>query len=134
MFFQVFFTVLILSKNYLNKFISSIFTSKNNSWLSKTIINATKFVSKTTRNVILIYFCVRTSITFNTFSITLKISINFKWNWYLFEITTDPSSSFTDCLPLMLKQCSSRFVNISSRLKRCKQLLQNHFLLLFFVL
>ena len=42
--------------NCFNKFISSIFTSKNNNWLSKPIINANNFVSKTTRNVILIFF------------------------------------------------------------------------------
>ena len=55
-FFHYFFTILILFKNCFNKFVSSIFTSKNNYWLSKFIINTNKLVSKTTRNVILIFF------------------------------------------------------------------------------
>ena len=55
-FFLYFFIVLKLFKNRFNKFLSSIFTSKNNDWLSKFIINTNKFVSKTTRNVILIFF------------------------------------------------------------------------------
>ena len=55
-FFHYFFTILILFKNHFNKFISSIFISKNNCWLSKFIINKIKLVSKTTRNVILIFF------------------------------------------------------------------------------
>ena len=37
-----------------------------NNWLSKFIINTNNFISKTTRNVVLIFFCVRTFITFNT--------------------------------------------------------------------
>ena len=48
------------------KIIGSIFTSKNNYWLGKFIINTNKLVSKTTRNVILILFWVRTFITFNS--------------------------------------------------------------------
>ena len=54
--FVTFFTVFILFTNCFNKFISSIFTSKNNHWLGKLIINTNNFVSKTTRNVILILF------------------------------------------------------------------------------
>ena len=61
------FAILIFFKNCFNKFISSIFTSTNNNWLSKSIINANNFVSKTTRNVILIFFCLRTFIAFNSF-------------------------------------------------------------------
>ena len=53
MFFYYFFIVFILLKNCFNKFISSVFTSKNNYWLSKCIINANKFVSKNIRNMIL---------------------------------------------------------------------------------
>ena len=41
-FFRYFFTILILFKNCFNKFISSIFTSKNNYWLGKFIINTNK--------------------------------------------------------------------------------------------
>ena len=93
-FFLLFFTVLILLKNCFNKFISSIFTPKNNNWLTKPIINTNNFVSKTARNVLLILFCVRTFINFNTLSITLKISINFKWGWFLFEIIFKLNCSF----------------------------------------
>ena len=64
-FFHYFFTVFILFKNCFNKFISSIFTSLKSN--AKSIINTNKFVSKTTRNVILILFWVKTFITFNTF-------------------------------------------------------------------
>ena len=81
MFIHYLFTILILFKNCFNKLINSILTSKNNYCLSKFIINTNKFVSKTTMNVILIFFWVRTFITFNTLYITLKISISFKWNW-----------------------------------------------------
>ena len=56
MLFHYFFTVFILFKNCFNKFISSIFTSKNNYWLVKFIINTNKFISKATRNAILINF------------------------------------------------------------------------------
>ena len=66
MFFNYFSTVFILPKNCFNKFISSIFTSVNNNWLTKFIIKTNKLVSKSTRNVILIFFWVRTFITFNT--------------------------------------------------------------------
>ena len=62
-FVHYFFAIFILLKNCLNKFISCIFTSVNNSLLSKPIIN---FISKITRNVILIFLCVRTFIIFNT--------------------------------------------------------------------
>ena len=55
-FFHYVFTVSILFKNCFNKFISSIFTSKNNYWFTKFIINPNKFVGKTTRKVILIFF------------------------------------------------------------------------------
>ena len=55
-FFHYFFTILILFKNCLNKFINSIVTSKNNNWLTKFIINANNFISKAIRNVILIFF------------------------------------------------------------------------------
>ena len=64
MFFQYFFTILILFKNCFNKLISSIFTNYR---LDKFIINTNKLVSKTTRNVILLFFWVRTFITYNTF-------------------------------------------------------------------
>ena len=66
-FFHYFFTVFILLKNCLNKFISSILTCKNNYCIGKFIISTSKLVSKTTRNVILILSLVRTFITFDTF-------------------------------------------------------------------
>ena len=66
-FFCYFFTILIIHKNSFNKLISCIFTSRNNNWLTKYIININNFVSKTTRNVILIFFCVRTFINFSAF-------------------------------------------------------------------
>ena len=56
MFFHYFFAVLIILKNCFNKFISCIFAYKNNNWLTKLIIDVNNFVSKTTRNVILIFF------------------------------------------------------------------------------
>ena len=55
-FFHYFFTEFILLKDCFNKFVSSIFTSKNNNRFTKFIINTNRFVSKTTRNVILIFF------------------------------------------------------------------------------
>ena len=63
--FHYFFTILILFKNHFNEFISSIFTSRKNYWVSKFIINTNKLVSKTTKNVILIFLWVKTFITFN---------------------------------------------------------------------
>ena len=85
MFFHYFFLVLKFIKNCFNKFVSSIFAFVTNYWLSKFIINTNKFVSKTTGNVISIFSCVRTFITFNTFQNMLKVSINFKQNWNLFD-------------------------------------------------
>ena len=79
-------SMLIFLKNCFNKFISSNFTCKNNYWFSKFIINTNKFVNKTTSNVISIFSWVRAFIIFDTLQITLKTIINFKWNWYLFEI------------------------------------------------
>ena len=76
--FHYFFTVFILLKNCFNNFISSILSCKNNYSLGKFIIKTNKLVSKTTRNVVLILFWVRTFITFNTLSIELKSRINFK--------------------------------------------------------
>ena len=64
--FHYFFTVFTLFKNCFNKFIWSIFTSVKNTWLTKFLINTNKFVSKTARNVILIFFWARSLITFNT--------------------------------------------------------------------
>ena len=58
--------VLVLLKNCFNKFISCIFSSINSKSLSKPYINTNNFVSKTTRSVILIFFCVTTFIAFNT--------------------------------------------------------------------
>ena len=58
--------IFILLKNYFNKFKTCIFTSVSKSWFSEPIINTNNFVSKTTRNVILIFFCVKTFIAFNT--------------------------------------------------------------------
>ena len=58
-FFHDFFAIFILLKNCFNKFICCIFISKNNNWLTKSIINTNKFVSKTVRNVFLILFWIR---------------------------------------------------------------------------
>ena len=63
--FYITFLKYSLFKNCFNKFISSIFTSVKNNWFTKSIINKNNFVSKTTRNVILIFFWARTFITFN---------------------------------------------------------------------
>ena len=93
-FFHYFFTILILFKNRFNQFISSIFTSKNNYWFGKFTTNTKKFVSETTRNVILIFYWVEPFITFYVFQITFKIGINFKWKWYLFEITINAQTNF----------------------------------------
>ena len=79
-FFHYCFTVFKLFRDRFNKFKSSIFASKSNYWLTKFIINTNNFVRKTTRNVILMFFLIRTFIIFNILQITLKISINFKWN------------------------------------------------------
>ena len=65
-FFQCFFTVFKLFNNFFNKFISSIFTTKNSYWLRKFLINTNKLVTKTTRNVILIFFWVEPFITLKT--------------------------------------------------------------------
>ena len=56
LFFHYFFTEFILSQNCFNKFISSVLTLKNNNWHTKSIINANNFVSKTTRNMIMVFF------------------------------------------------------------------------------
>ena len=94
LFFHYFFTVLILIKNCFNNFISSVFTPKNNSRFTKSIINANNFVSKTTRNMIMVFFSVEPLINFNPLQITLKISLNFKWIWYLFEKVFKLNCSF----------------------------------------
>ena len=65
-FFHYLFTVFKLFKNCFHKFITSIFTSKNNYLLSKLIINTNKFLSKTTRSVILVFFGIKTFTVFNT--------------------------------------------------------------------
>ena len=66
MFFSYFFIVFILFKNCFNKFVSIIFTSVKNNWFTKSIISTNKFVSKITRNVILICFWAKTLTNFNT--------------------------------------------------------------------
>ena len=65
-FFHYFFAVLILLKNCFNKFISSIFISKDSYWLTESIINTNNLVSKTARNVILIFFWIEPFIDFST--------------------------------------------------------------------
>ena len=91
MFFHYFFTVFTLFKNCFNKFISSIFTSVKNNWFMKFIINTNKFMSETTRNVILIFFLARIFIIFQT---TFKVSKNFEWSSYLFKIIFKLNFSF----------------------------------------
>ena len=54
-FFHYFLKVFKLFKNRLNKLIRRIFASKNNNRFTKFIINTNKLVSKTTRNVILLF-------------------------------------------------------------------------------
>ena len=98
---------MIRFKNCFNKFISS--TSKNNYWLSKFIIKTSNLVSKTTRNVILIFVWVEPFITFNTVWITLKISISFKWSWYLFEIIFTPNCSFFWSYRLCTNNAQTKF-------------------------
>ena len=93
-FFHYFFTILILFKNFSNKFISSIFTSKNSNWFTRFIINTNNLVSKTGRNVTLIFVWVEPFINFSSLFFTLKININFKWDWYLFEIILKFNCSF----------------------------------------
>ena len=93
-FFYYFFAMFIFFKNCFNKFIGCIFTPINNGWFSKFIINANNFISKTTRNMVLIFFCIRTFIALTFFKITLKISINFKRNWYLVKIIFKLNYSF----------------------------------------
>ena len=61
MFFYCFFTVTKLFKHRLNKTISCIFTPVKNNWLAKFIIDTNKFISKNARNVILIFFSIRTT-------------------------------------------------------------------------
>ena len=61
MFFYCFLTVTKLFKDRLNKTTSCIFIPVKNNWLSKFIIDTNKFISKTARNVMLIFFCIRTT-------------------------------------------------------------------------
>ena len=65
-FFHYSFRVFKFFKNRFNKFVSSVFTSENNYWFGKFIINTNKLVSKTTKNVILIFFYVEPFINFNS--------------------------------------------------------------------
>ena len=81
-YYYYYFAIIILFKNCLNKFTDLIFTSVKKNWLTKSIINSKNFVSKTTRNMILTFFVIQSIIfiiTFNSFHITFKISIKFKW-------------------------------------------------------
>ena len=73
MVFSLLLTVFILPKNCFINLISKIFTSKNNYWLGKFIINTNKFVNKLLGIRSWYFSWVRTFITFN---------INFKWNLY----------------------------------------------------
>ena len=72
--FHYFFTVLVLFKKCFNNFISSIFISVKNNWFTKFIININKFISKTTRKVILIFFLSK-----NLYNFQL-------WLWFLILI------------------------------------------------
>ena len=55
-FFHYLFAVIVVFKNCFNKFISNIFTSKNNNRFTKSIINTNNFVRKNATGVILIFF------------------------------------------------------------------------------
>ena len=64
--------------------LTAFFSFVKNNWFARFIISTYNFVSKTSRNMILIFFNIRSIsifiITFNSFHITFKISINFKAN------------------------------------------------------
>ena len=78
-FFHYFFIIFILFKNWFNKFISSIFTSINNNWLNKSIINTNNFVRKTTRNKNMIFLC-KNIHELQQFLNYIQNQHKFKWN------------------------------------------------------
>ena len=57
-FFIIFFTIIIFFKNCFNKSINCIFFSVKNNLFTKFIINTNNVISKTARNMILVFFCV----------------------------------------------------------------------------
>ena len=61
-----FFTILVFIKNYLNKFKNCIFSSVQHNTFTVFIINTHNFISKTTRNMILIFFGIRKAFIINT--------------------------------------------------------------------
>ena len=56
--FYHFFAIIIFFKKCFNKVIDCIFPSVKNDWFAKFIINKYNFVSKTARNMILIFFSI----------------------------------------------------------------------------
>ena len=139
LFYCFFFAIITLFKNCFNKFIDCIFPSVKNNWLAKSIINTNNFVSNTAKNMILIFFSIWSVfisvITFNSFYITFKVSINFNrtancLKWFLNLIET--LFNFTLSLPFLFKQFSLYFCKIFTL--QCKQYLHKYFLVLHFVL
>ena len=76
MFFITFFAVIIIFKNLFNKLICGIFTSIDKNQSAKLVVNTSKFIRKTTSNVMFIFFCERTALFFNFF----KYTQNQKWS------------------------------------------------------
>ena len=70
--FQRFF---ILIRNLCNEFMNSIFSSVKSNWFAKSIINAHDFISKTARNMLLVFFGIG--------SITIFVSL---WHPFLKQI------------------------------------------------
>ena len=116
MFFYHLFPIIVFFKNCFNKSIDCIFSSVKNNWLAKFITNTYNFVSKTARNMSLVFFGIRSIII-------IIITLNL----------IQPLLNFTLCLPFIFNQtlCSCKTFSL---LKHCKQYLQMCFLFLFFVL
>ena len=57
------FTIPILLKNHFNKLVDCLFSSVKNNWLVKSIVKTYNFVSKTARNMSLVFFSLRTITT-----------------------------------------------------------------------
>ena len=70
MFFYYFFAILFFFNNSFNKFIDCIFSSAKNKWFAKSIINTYSFVSKTARNMFLIFYSVWSTIFFLSLPLT----------------------------------------------------------------
>ena len=87
-FVHYFFVKFIFLKNYFNKFISCIFTSINNNWLSKPIINTKNFIGKTTRNMVILFVFLFLGLKYNGHKISMKFFV-----WFLFLMGVSLNSS-----------------------------------------